>query len=80
MAGNFSAEQLTKFILYSEWSIFATWRMADNWSSLTQAVGASQEVFKLMDLQPANEFLVRGIYLSIFTFSKYECTISWSET
>ncbi|CAA6668232.1 unnamed protein product [Spirodela intermedia] len=67
MAGHFSAEQLTKFILYSEWSIFATWRMADNWSSLMQSVGASQEVFKLMDLRPAKEFLKGGEKLQNLT-------------
>ncbi|XP_078447214.1 transporter associated with antigen processing protein 1 isoform X2 [Wolffia australiana] len=67
MSGNFSAEQLTKFILYSEWSIFATWRMADNWSSLTQAVGASREVFNLMDCQPDKEFLVKGEKLPSLT-------------
>uniref|UniRef100_A0A1D1ZBF8 ABC transporter B family member 26, chloroplastic n=1 Tax=Anthurium amnicola TaxID=1678845 RepID=A0A1D1ZBF8_9ARAE len=67
MAGHFSAEQLTKFILYSEWLIYATWRMADNWSSLLQSIGASEEVFKLMDLLPSKEFLTEGLKLQKLT-------------
>ncbi|MQL98297.1 hypothetical protein Taro_031003, partial [Colocasia esculenta] len=63
MAGHFSAEQLTKFILYSEWLIYATWRMADNWSSLMQSIGASEEVLLLMDLLPSKEFLMEGTEL-----------------
>ncbi|KAK3028181.1 hypothetical protein RJ639_039464, partial [Escallonia herrerae] len=52
VAGHLTAEQLTKFILYSEWLIYSTWWVGDNLSSLMQSVGASEKVFQLMDLSP----------------------------
>ncbi|EEF34484.1 abc transporter, putative [Ricinus communis] len=52
LAGHITAEQLTKFILYSEWLIYSTWWVGDNLSSLMQSVGASEKVFQLMDLLP----------------------------
>ncbi|XAR65112.1 Peptide-transporting ATPase [Bertholletia excelsa] len=61
--GKITAEQLTKFILYSEWLIFSTWWVGDNWSSLMQSVGASEKVFQLMDLLPSDLFLDQGLKL-----------------
>ena len=58
--GQITAEQLTKFILYSEWLIFSTWWVGDSLSSLMQSVGASEKVFQLMDLFPSDQFLARG--------------------
>uniref|UniRef100_A0A0D3EXQ5 ABC transporter domain-containing protein n=1 Tax=Oryza barthii TaxID=65489 RepID=A0A0D3EXQ5_9ORYZ len=55
MAGKLTAEQLTKFILYAEWLILSTWWIGDNWSSLMQSVGASEKVFRLMDLLPSRQ-------------------------
>ncbi|KAK9117283.1 hypothetical protein Sjap_016230 [Stephania japonica] len=52
VAGHITVEQLTKYILYCEWLIYATWWVGDNLSSLMQAVGASEKVFRLMDLLP----------------------------
>ncbi|KAA8530196.1 hypothetical protein F0562_004905 [Nyssa sinensis] len=42
--GHLSPEQLTKYILYCEWLIYAAWRVQDNLSSLLQCVGASEKV------------------------------------
>ncbi|XP_008807453.1 ABC transporter B family member 26, chloroplastic isoform X1 [Phoenix dactylifera] len=60
ISGRITAEQLTKFILYSEWLIYSTWWVGDNWSSLMQSIGASEKVFLLMDLLPSNQFLSPG--------------------
>ncbi|CAN0896278.1 ABC transporter B family member 26, chloroplastic [Linum grandiflorum] len=60
LAGQITAEHLTKFILYSEWLIFSTWWVGDNLSSLMQSVGASEKVFKMMDLLPSDQFIAKG--------------------
>ncbi|XP_021901206.1 LOW QUALITY PROTEIN: ABC transporter B family member 26, chloroplastic [Carica papaya] len=63
LVGRITAEQLTKFILYSEWLIFSTWWVGDSLSSLMQSVGASEKVFKLMDLKPSDQFTSKGMKL-----------------
>ncbi|KAK3041850.1 hypothetical protein RJ639_000366 [Escallonia herrerae] len=63
LAGHLTAEQLTKFILYSEWLIYSTWWVGDNLSSLMQSVGASEKVFQLMDLSPSDQFTSNGLKL-----------------
>lgn len=63
LAGHISAEQLTKFILYSEWLIYSTWWVGDNVSSLMQSVGASEKVFRLMDLEPSSQLIAKGLKL-----------------
>ncbi|XP_050276535.1 ABC transporter B family member 26, chloroplastic isoform X1 [Quercus robur] len=63
LAGHLTAEQLTKFILYSEWLIYSTWWVGDNLSSLMQSIGASEKVFQLMDLLPSNQFISKGLKL-----------------
>ncbi|KAK6242145.1 hypothetical protein SCA6_007534 [Theobroma cacao] len=60
LAGQITAEKLTKFILYSEWLIYSTWWVGDNVSSLMQSVGASEKVFQLMDLMPSDQFISKG--------------------
>ncbi|CAK7332577.1 unnamed protein product [Dovyalis caffra] len=60
LAGHITAEQLTKFILYSEWLLYSTWWVGDNLSSLMQSIGASEKVFQLMDLLPSDQFLSKG--------------------
>ncbi|XP_031260396.1 ABC transporter B family member 26, chloroplastic isoform X3 [Pistacia vera] len=60
LKGSITAEQLTKFILYSEWLIYSTWWVGDNLSSLMQSVGASEKVFQLMDLMPSDQFISKG--------------------
>ncbi|XWS40693.1 hypothetical protein CRYUN_Cryun17cG0017500 [Craigia yunnanensis] len=60
MNSHVSPEQLTKYILYCEWLIYATWRVVDNSSSLLQSIGACEKVFQLMDLLPADQFLTKG--------------------
>ncbi|CAN1152233.1 ABC transporter B family member 26, chloroplastic [Linum perenne] len=75
LAGHITAEHLTKFILYSEWLIFSTWWVGDNLSSLMQSVGASEKVFKMMDLLPSDQFVAKGnlllglTYLAPFTIT-----------
>ncbi|KAK1432741.1 hypothetical protein QVD17_09639 [Tagetes erecta] len=63
LAGHASAEQLTKYVLYCEWLIYAAWRLADNFSSLLQCVGASEKVFQLIDLLPSHQFSAKGVKL-----------------
>ncbi|XP_028095231.1 ABC transporter B family member 26, chloroplastic isoform X3 [Camellia sinensis] len=63
LRGQITAERLTKFILYSEWLIFSTWWVGDSLSSLMQSVGASEKVFRLMDLSPSDQFLALGLKL-----------------
>ncbi|THU71083.1 hypothetical protein C4D60_Mb08t31810 [Musa balbisiana] len=48
LSGQMTAEQLTKFILYSEWMIYSTWWVGDNWSSLMQSIGARLKLQKLV--------------------------------
>ncbi|KAG6573712.1 ABC transporter B family member 26, chloroplastic, partial [Cucurbita argyrosperma subsp. sororia] len=67
LSGRITAEQLTKFILYSEWLIYSTWWVGDNLSSLMQSVGASEKVFQLMDLLPSDQFASQGIKLQKLT-------------
>lgn len=60
LTGYVSPEQLTKYILYCEWMIYATWRLADSLTSLLQSIGASEEVFHLMSLSPSHQYLSKG--------------------
>lgn len=62
MSGHVSAEQLTKYVLYCEWLIYATWRVTDNVSSMMQSVGASEKVLQLMDLLPSDQVLSKGYF------------------
>ncbi|XP_075515154.1 ABC transporter B family member 26, chloroplastic-like [Primulina tabacum] len=55
-----SAEQLTKYVLYCEWLIYAAWRIQDNMSSLLQSVGACEKVLQLMHCSPGSQFLSKG--------------------
>lgn len=63
MSGHITAEQLTKFLMYSERLIYSAWWAGDNWSSLMQSIGASEKVFRLMDLTPSKQFLSTGLKL-----------------
>ncbi|KAL0336097.1 UNVERIFIED_CONTAM: ABC transporter B family member 26, chloroplastic [Sesamum radiatum] len=63
LSGHITAEQLTKFILYSEWLIYSTWWVGDNLSSLMQSIGASEKVFNLVDLSSSDQFTVKGLKL-----------------
>lgn len=67
LSGRLSAEQLTKFLLYSEWLIYSTWWIGDNVSSLMQSVGASEKVFQMMDLLPSEQFISEGLKLQKLT-------------
>ncbi|KAK3032071.1 hypothetical protein RJ639_036285 [Escallonia herrerae] len=67
LTGHASAEQLTKYVLYCEWLIYATWRIGGNMSSLFQSIGASEKVFQLMNLVPSNQFLLKGVKLQRLT-------------
>ncbi|CAM6105183.1 unnamed protein product [Calypogeia fissa] len=60
MAGLITAEQLTKFVLYSEWVVHSTWWVGDHWASLMQAIGASEKVFSLLDLPPSQQLVSKG--------------------
>ncbi|BFI25167.1 protein MpABC4 [Marchantia polymorpha subsp. ruderalis] len=60
MTGQISAEQLTKFVLYSEWVVHSTWWVGDHWASLMQAIGASEKVFNLLDLPPSTQLVSKG--------------------
>ncbi|XP_051141007.1 ABC transporter B family member 26, chloroplastic-like isoform X2 [Andrographis paniculata] len=61
LAGSASAEQLTKYVLYCEWLIYATWRLQDSMSSLYQSIGACEKVFQLMHLPPSFQFTSEGV-------------------
>ncbi|XP_030544747.1 ABC transporter B family member 26, chloroplastic-like [Rhodamnia argentea] len=61
LTGYVSPEQLTKYILYCEWMIYATWRLVDSLTSLLQSIGASEEVFHLMSLSPSHQYLSKGL-------------------
>ncbi|KAH8974688.1 hypothetical protein BDL97_01G114600 [Sphagnum fallax] len=63
MTGKITPEQLTKFILYSEWVVHSTWWVGNHWSSLMQAIGASEKVFQLLDLPPSKQLSMHGIKL-----------------
>ncbi|KAK3033070.1 hypothetical protein RJ639_035696, partial [Escallonia herrerae] len=67
LTGHALAEQLTKYVLYCEWLIYATWRIGSNMSSLFQSIGASEKVFQLMNLVPSNQFLLKGVKLQRLT-------------
>ncbi|XP_028772362.1 ABC transporter B family member 26, chloroplastic-like [Neltuma alba] len=58
-----TAEQLTKYVLYCEWLIFATWRVTNSLSSFLQSIGACEKVFQMMDLLPSDQFLSKGVKL-----------------
>jgi ATP-binding cassette subfamily B (MDR/TAP) protein 9 len=72
MSGKLSAEQLTKFTLYAEWLILSTWWIGDNWSSLMQSVGASEKVFRLMDLLPSKHLTSKGKAVECMLMSSLE--------
>ncbi|WOG93438.1 hypothetical protein DCAR_0312722 [Daucus carota subsp. sativus] len=63
MTGHATPEQLTKYVLYCEWLVYAAWRVQNNISSLLQSTGASEKVFQLIDLLPSNQFLAKGLKL-----------------
>ncbi|PIN01197.1 putative ABC-type transport, ATPase component/CCR4 associated factor [Handroanthus impetiginosus] len=67
LAGSVSAEQLTKYVLYCEWLIYAAWRLQDSMSSLLQSIGACDKVFQFMHLPPSPEFLSKGLKLQRLT-------------
>ncbi|XP_038891220.1 ABC transporter B family member 26, chloroplastic-like isoform X2 [Benincasa hispida] len=67
LSGQTSAEQLTKYVLYCEWLVYATWRITDNLSSLLYSIAASETVFQLMDLLPSEQFLSKGVKLQELT-------------
>ncbi|KAI8533619.1 hypothetical protein RHMOL_Rhmol10G0023500 [Rhododendron molle] len=57
LTGHVTAEQLMKYVLYCEWLIYAALRVEDNLSSLLQTVGATENVFQLMNLMPSDQFI-----------------------
>ncbi|KAK4772660.1 hypothetical protein SAY86_014435 [Trapa natans] len=59
LTGHVSSEQLTKYVLYCEWMIYATWRLVDSLSSLMQSIGASERVFQLMNLSTRDQYLTK---------------------
>ncbi|KAJ1412152.1 P-loop containing nucleoside triphosphate hydrolase [Sesbania bispinosa] len=58
-----TVEQLTKYVLYCEWLIYATWRVTNSLSSLLQSIGASEKIFQLMNHLPSDQFLAKGVKL-----------------
>ncbi|XP_031380589.1 ABC transporter B family member 26, chloroplastic-like [Punica granatum] len=63
ITGHVSSEQLTKYVLYCEWMIYATWRLVDSLSSLMQSIGASERVFQLMSISPGDQYSLKGLKL-----------------
>ncbi|XP_074376491.1 ABC transporter B family member 26, chloroplastic-like isoform X2 [Apium graveolens] len=61
--GHATPEQLTKYVLYCEWLIYAAWRVQNNISSLLKSTGACEKVLELMDLLPGNQFQAKGLKL-----------------
>jgi ABC-type multidrug transport system fused ATPase/permease subunit len=79
MTGKITPEQLTKFILYSEWVVHSTWWVGNHWSSLMQAIGASEKVFQLLDLPPTKQLSVHG-NLNYQIKAVIHClTVSWKD-
>lgn len=66
MTCHVTLEQLTKYILYCEWMIYATWRLVDSLSSLMQSIGATERVFQLMSLSPRNQYLLKGKHFVLY--------------
>ncbi|XP_068485597.1 ABC transporter B family member 26, chloroplastic-like isoform X2 [Phaseolus vulgaris] len=58
-----TVEQLTKYVLYCEWLIYATWRLTNSLTSLLQSIGASEQIFQLINLLPSDQFLAKGVKL-----------------
>lgn len=56
-----TVEQLTKYVLYCEWLIYATWRVTNSLTSLLQSIGASEQIFQLLNLLPSDQFLAKGV-------------------
>lgn len=65
LTGHLTPEQLTKYILYCEWMIYATWRLVDSLSSLLQSVGASERIFQLMSLTTSSQYMAKGKFLPV---------------
>jgi ABC-type multidrug transport system fused ATPase/permease subunit len=79
MTGKITPEQLTKFILYSEWVVHSTWWVGNHWSSLMQAIGASEKVFQLLDLPPSKQLSMHG-NLNYQIKAVIHClTVSWKD-
>lgn len=74
MTCHVTSEQLTKYILYCEWMIYATWRLADSLSSLMQSIGATERVFQLMSLSPGNQYLPKGKHFVLY-FRNYKLVL-----
>jgi len=51
--GALTAEQLTNFIFYIEFVIYASWNVCDEFTEFMEAVGASERVMNLLDSKPA---------------------------
>lgn len=66
LMGKISAEQLTKFVLYSEWVVHSTWWVGDHWASLMQSIGATEKVFELMDFPLSKQLTTQGLQLPDF--------------
>ncbi|KAK7373274.1 hypothetical protein VNO80_06674 [Phaseolus coccineus] len=58
-----TVEQLTKYVLYCEWLSYATWRLTNSLTSLLQSIGASEQIFQLINLLPSDQFLAKGVKL-----------------
>ncbi|CAN1725838.1 ABC transporter B family member 26, chloroplastic, partial [Linum perenne] len=76
--GHVSTEDLTKYVLYCEWLIYATWRIVENTISLLRAVGSSERVFQLMQLSCSDQILSKGTVVThcLFQF-KFVDFIFW---
>ena len=51
--GALSAEQLTSFVFYVEFAIYSSLSVCNEFTSLMEAVGASQRVMAMLDSKPA---------------------------
>lgn len=60
MAGGISGQALTTFVLYVEMVGSAAYMVVDQWASLMEALGSSSEVFKMIDMPPAQQLVTPG--------------------
>jgi ABC-type multidrug transport system fused ATPase/permease subunit len=60
MAGKISGQDLTTFVLYVEMVGSAAYMVVDQWASLMEALGSSSEVFKMIDMPPAQQLVTPG--------------------
>ena len=53
LRGEISGQQLTSFVLYTEFVMSASLSVCDQWGGVMEAIGASERVIEYLDHPPA---------------------------